>query len=681
MCDDAFIWRFHAVAWAERPNSSGLELLFTSAADRHRLSQWVKSEAKRYWKKNGVVVRHVASDEAARSSWRFSDFSPAWRREHGVVFDPATVASAQVQVVGELGEGPNPPPGAPPHWRTGWFEFEYVLHGKKAPPRLPLGMRSSTSSLAGRLGYLAGDDVRMAAASSSDAASRRASRSDKTLGPPPPPREGASSSAQGPSRAPATGPPGGATAPLVDVAPRDADADADFYLEPFSSYSPSIDSDPFASMLSPASPSSSTYDESLDTPLSSLFDEDDLATSASVFAAAKSFRITPALDDDGARVARVDAIALSDFVDEFDGIMDEAAQLFRTAVEQDEEYRQDDIEMGGEAPHDQVELPVAEPEQAVDQGLVDMGVEVVHEPASEMTSLEVSRPTAASTDAPVADYIDDTPQQVPASPSSAPTAGLAPAGSDQPSSPLEPTRPSAPELLPEPPRQALVAARADNSVASTSPSRPEPDDALSADRPHADSPSRSPSQLQRAEEDLLGRVVSSSPTRGAERDEPARSSAPPSPPRPVVAADTPTAEALNAVDASSSSSSLDGLDESAASSSAAVAAAPDENSRPPLAARLSSTSLLADPPLACRLSPLPHPLPTTPPLAARLGLRPSPSTPPPPDRGSSPSSAPSLAAPSLSLAERLSPRAPGRVSRTSPRREVAALPTVLGEPV
>ncbi|GAA5929556.1 hypothetical protein JCM3775_002374 [Rhodotorula graminis] len=401
MSDDAFVWRFHAVAWAEKPSSSGFELLFSSAKDRDAFDQWIKLDAKRYWKTNGLVVHHLPSAEAARSPWRFADLSPSFRRQHGIVLDPAAVASARTQVVGELGEGPDPPPGAPSFWRAGWFDYEYIMHGRKPPLRPPVTWRSDTSSLASRLGGIADDKV-----PSRGTASRRASRGDDTL---------AASSARHapaslatPSRAPASNSKSFPTRPTADLAP--GDVDADFYLEPFSPYSPLIDADPFASMASPASPSSTSVDDPFDSPISPLDDDDDddVAISTSLFAAARSFHLPPPRDADDVKGPRVDAIALSDFADELDCAMVEAAQLFGTAVEQDEVREQEDIEMGDEQTHERLEQPAVEPGRAVGQGL-EMDVDV-DEAATEadapgtdtgtLLSSPIFPPSSSSTSAP-----------------------------------------------------------------------------------------------------------------------------------------------------------------------------------------------------------------------------------------------------------------------------------------
>lgn len=87
MRDDAFVWRFNAAGWVEHPSSlNELCLLFTSDADRTAFARWVIADARRYWKKNGVVARDMPREDAAPLDWRFADLAPVWRREHGFVF-------------------------------------------------------------------------------------------------------------------------------------------------------------------------------------------------------------------------------------------------------------------------------------------------------------------------------------------------------------------------------------------------------------------------------------------------------------------------------------------------------------------------------------------------------------------------------------------------------------------
>ncbi|GAA5822036.1 hypothetical protein JCM3770_002259 [Rhodotorula araucariae] len=164
LCDDSFVWRFHAVAWATHDKTdNGTCLLFSSAKDRDAFGRWVFSDAQRYWKFNHLRARNLTVDDAARLGWRFRDFSPSWRRENGFSFAPSPTGD-QPPTVGELGEGPDRPVGAPEHWLVGRFDFEYVQNGQCPPPvRGPAHFAtrartaSAGSSLAARIGGPADD--------------------------------------------------------------------------------------------------------------------------------------------------------------------------------------------------------------------------------------------------------------------------------------------------------------------------------------------------------------------------------------------------------------------------------------------------------------------------------------------------------------------------------------------
>ncbi|BGP38161.1 hypothetical protein JCM10449v2_002088 [Rhodotorula kratochvilovae] len=156
--DDSFVWRFHAVGWAAQDKAlSGICLLFSSPEDREAFRRWIFADAQRYWKFNHLKVRDLPVDEAARLEWRFQDFSPIWRCEHGYSLAPSPTGD-DAPTVGELGEGPNRPIGAPDHWLVGRFDFEYIQNGQRPPVRAPPDFASRTrrasggSSLAARIG-------------------------------------------------------------------------------------------------------------------------------------------------------------------------------------------------------------------------------------------------------------------------------------------------------------------------------------------------------------------------------------------------------------------------------------------------------------------------------------------------------------------------------------------------
>ncbi|BGP46256.1 hypothetical protein JCM10450v2_002096 [Rhodotorula kratochvilovae] len=155
--DDSFVWRFHAVGWLAQDKGGGICLLFSSPEDREAFRRWIFADAQRYWKFNHVKVRDLSVDEAARLDWRFQDFSPTWRREHGYSLAPSPTGDDTL-TVGELGEGPDRPIGAPDHWLVGRFDFEYVQNGQRPPVRAPPDFAARThrasggASLAARIG-------------------------------------------------------------------------------------------------------------------------------------------------------------------------------------------------------------------------------------------------------------------------------------------------------------------------------------------------------------------------------------------------------------------------------------------------------------------------------------------------------------------------------------------------
>ncbi|BGO98602.1 hypothetical protein RTBOTA2_003112 [Rhodotorula toruloides] len=127
--DDAFVWRFGAVAWKDHQRTSGkcFDLLFQSLRDREALERWLDEEASRYWKRNGIIVRVPRVETCQQLDWRFRHFSHAWRSDNGFVLDRSDVAPT----VGEFGRG-----GADyqfGHPDTGLFDFEFVLHGRHPP--------------------------------------------------------------------------------------------------------------------------------------------------------------------------------------------------------------------------------------------------------------------------------------------------------------------------------------------------------------------------------------------------------------------------------------------------------------------------------------------------------------------------------------------------------------------
>ncbi|BGP46227.1 hypothetical protein JCM10450v2_002067 [Rhodotorula kratochvilovae] len=122
-CDDAFVHRFKAVAWATHPTLGGLYLLFDSKEHRATFLLWASRIAEAHWASFKLDSGIPDVSDALDVGWRFYDFAPTWRAKHGYAVPPAPLG-ADGRTVGELGEGNVPPPGAPDNWRVGLFPFE-----------------------------------------------------------------------------------------------------------------------------------------------------------------------------------------------------------------------------------------------------------------------------------------------------------------------------------------------------------------------------------------------------------------------------------------------------------------------------------------------------------------------------------------------------------------------------
>ncbi|BGP31263.1 hypothetical protein JCM10296v2_003027 [Rhodotorula toruloides] len=127
--DDAFVWRFGAVAWKDDSRTSGkcFDLLFQSLRDREAFERWLDEEASRYWKRNGIIVRVPRVDACKQLDWRFRHFSHASRSDSGFALDRSDMAPT----VGEFGRGGDDHQLGNPD--TGLFDFEFVLHGRNPP--------------------------------------------------------------------------------------------------------------------------------------------------------------------------------------------------------------------------------------------------------------------------------------------------------------------------------------------------------------------------------------------------------------------------------------------------------------------------------------------------------------------------------------------------------------------
>ncbi|GEM08365.1 proteophosphoglycan 5 [Rhodotorula toruloides] len=139
--DDAFVWRFGAVAWTDDPRTSGkgFYLLFQTRRDREALEEWLEEDAPRYWKFNAIVARVPSIDAIKQLDWRFRNFSHAWRSDNGFVLDRSDVAPT----VGEFGRGGADYQSGDPD--TGFFDFEFVLHDRHPPSPTPAIFRRDKS--------------------------------------------------------------------------------------------------------------------------------------------------------------------------------------------------------------------------------------------------------------------------------------------------------------------------------------------------------------------------------------------------------------------------------------------------------------------------------------------------------------------------------------------------------
>lgn len=710
MRDDAFVWRFNAAGWVEHPSSlNELCLLFTSDADRTAFARWVIADARRYWKKNGVVARDMPREDAAPLDWRFADLAPVWRREHGFVFSTANSSSSvQAPTVGELGEGPDPPPGAPPHWEVGRFDFEYVWHGLQPPLRASAAVTaarrqaSSASSLAARLG---GIDA------GQPGSTRRDSRRDGDRFAPLAPIDDAASTESEPSltgRSSGLGLPHDSKATLP---PRLANLDAldsvpAFGADsgPFPSSLLDIPSDPFSSLPSPASPRT-PFDEDAasDASFSSL--DADVPPFFSILGAAKLYPVAapPVRVDAAVKPPRIDAMALCDFADEVDSIMQEGARHFGEGAPLEEDGEKDVVMSEKEDREEQVDKEDVQPEPLASQPdlITDAKVDIPRDesapshgaphapsPPASPASGEDTSATAVSAEPAAAASASD-PAPAASMPSSS---ALLPSSSSSADAPLQTTfsiasstsgseaAPSAPcpasdgpsplaALSYEAPSNSVVpgqqsstsggspsaaldsaesvaerspSAALSHAVAPVAPVAPEagPGDA----RPSVDAPSSARDDHLVGAEDESGPLASPAP--GGTATDPSRDD-----PLDTVDASSSTPARISRVSAAPS--------EASSSVAVVVVSASEATVRPPLAARFSSpTSPPRAPSLSSRLSPLP----TSPPLASRLGLYAAPSTPPPPDHDLS-AEASLVGGTGLSLVERLSPRVPGGLAR------------------
>ncbi|GAA5825940.1 hypothetical protein JCM11251_000061 [Rhodosporidiobolus azoricus] len=151
--DDAFVHRFHAVAWREEPanspSGSRYVLLFTSSRDVDKFQQWVEDIAVRFWKFNGTKVDEMSNREVQRLEWRYHDSSPSWRTEHNIALQlPPGDDRPIPPTVGQLGKGRN----VAQDERVGWFLWEYTFLG------LPQPLTGPGASLAARFGPVADED-------------------------------------------------------------------------------------------------------------------------------------------------------------------------------------------------------------------------------------------------------------------------------------------------------------------------------------------------------------------------------------------------------------------------------------------------------------------------------------------------------------------------------------------